>query len=138
MGGSRSQRPLPAAALPVPVLPRVWRITLADLPISVNSLYRSTERRGLKALTDDAKSQREKFGMVASLSGFRVEAGVSYGVRVTFTQPGQSGDLDNYCKQLLDSIFGKENDRHIVRLELAKRVERGVRQTDVTIYEVTE
>lgn len=132
-----AKRQPPATAFPAAVTPRVWRITLPFLPLSVNRLYRPTEDTGRRVLTEEAKQERHDIAMIAALSGFCTEDGVLYGVRATFTMPNTRGDLDNFFKQLLDSVFGKEADRRIVRLEADKRIERGIRQTDITIYEVT-
>lgn len=114
-----------------------WSITLPFLPISVNRLYRTTEQRGKRALTEEAWAERGTIGMIAALSGFCPEDKTEYGVRVTFTLPSRRGaDIDNYFKQLLDSVFGQEGDKGIVELRAKKRIEKGVRQTDMTIWTV--
>lgn len=118
-----------------------WTFTLPMLPPGVNHMYRLTEARGGKALTDSAKELRAHFAAKARATGFVPDLKAQYGVRVTFTMPDWGGDIDGPVKALLDAIFvppGRKQawDHRIVRLEVDKRVERGIRQTDVTIWQL--
>jgi hypothetical protein len=124
-----------------PTSTQCWSFSLPILPPGVNHMYRITEARGGKALTAEAKDLRRHFTHKARATGFVPDLKGLYGVRVTFTMPGWSGVIDGPVKALLDSIFlppgGKQAwDHRIVRLEVGKRVEKGVTQTDVTIWEI--
>ena len=131
-----------AAAFPTVALPRVWHFTLPFIPPGVNHQYRPTERNGRKVLTEDAKALREHITVIARRAGFEPDIEAEYGVRVTFTFGAWTPDIDGPIKALLDAVFrapGQDNawDHRIVRLEADKRVERGQRQTDVTVWEVS-
>jgi Holliday junction resolvase RusA-like endonuclease len=132
----------PAGASPTVVTPRRWSFSLPILPPGVNHQYRLTEDRGGKVLTKEAKELRSHFTAKARSVGFVPDLRAQYGVRVTFTMPGWSQDIDGPVKALLDSIFlpdtgGKTAwDHRIVELQVTKNVEPKMHQTDVTIYEV--
>lgn len=114
-----------------------WAFQFDFLPPSVNHMYQAIGG-GRKALTSDARQLRDSITILARRAGFEPQLGKCYAVRLRFTMPGWSGDIDGPVKAACDSIFGSRSDHRIVRLEVEKRVERGVRRTAVMIAEVPE
>lgn len=120
-----------------------WRFSLDLLPVSGNHQFAPRRGRngaltGQWVLTEEARSVRDAFTLAARAAGFRPSLERTYRVRLVFTVPSWSGrDLDNLTKGTLDAIVGQRYDHRVVRLEVEKRVQRGVRRTDVEIWECT-
>lgn len=122
---------------------RVWHLTLPFLPPGNNHQYRMTEKRGAKALTEEASDLRKLIASATQRAGFEATLKAQYGVRVRFVMPGWSQDIDGPIKALLDVLFtvpGRKQawDHRIVRLDVGKIVQPGVSRTEVTIWEVSE
>ena len=112
----------------------VW-FSLEYLPPNVNHQYVHLSG-GRKALTKEARAARADIAKAAELAGFRLNKAAVYAVRVVFIFPRWGADLDGPIKSLIDSVFGTRWDHRVVRLEAEKRVEPGVRYTEVEITEM--
>lgn len=111
-----------------------WRFCLRFIPPGVNHQYVAIGN-GKKALTQEAKDLRTLIASAVDGTGFVPRRDASYGVRVVFVMPGWSQDIDSPLKAMLDAVFGARGDHRVVRLEVEKRVVRGVRRTEVEIWE---
>lgn len=88
-------------------------------------------------MTAQARAAREEIAAAAAAAGFRLNRAAVYAVRVACIFPRWgAGDLDGVLKSLLDAIFTPLWDHRVVRLEAEKRVEPGVRYTEVEITEM--
>ena len=114
--------------------PPVW-FSFEGLPPGNNHMYANNGRGG-KVLTKEARAARESIGQAAEAAGFRLNPAAVYVVRLVFIFPKWGQDCDSPVKATLDAIFTPRWDHRVVRLEVDKQVEPGVRYTEVEITEM--
>lgn len=105
------------------------------LPPSVNACYRSYKGRVIKS----AKLKEFEQLMIQHFASLDREYTMMQGelrLTITFYLPNRrNGDIDNFCKAMLDGLEGRlfENDKMIYELNLKKYLNTGVSKTIIKL-----
>jgi endodeoxyribonuclease rusA len=114
------------------------KLTLTGTPVSVNNIWRKT-KNGVTYKTEKARTF-EKLTRIEVLNQYRgkISTGALKVKIELFFATKHKRDIDNYNKQILDSLTGYiwEDDSQIEKLEVIKNIGSNENKIEVEIEEI--